>query len=198
MPVTDTRRGKHGHPFARGADMNLLRLPARTEDGAIHVVVESPRGSAVKLKYDGDLEAFTLSRPLVEGIVYPCDWGFVPSTCAPDGDPLDAMVVWDRSTFPGILLTCRMIGVLGVEQNSKRHPGQRERNDRIIAVPIGSPRHSEVRTVDDLSDRLKTEIEAFFLASTALEHKDLKFMGWSGIEAAERLISSSRAKATKS
>jgi hypothetical protein len=103
-----------GHAFAHGGGMNLLRLPARVRDGGIYIVVESPRGSAVKLKYDGDFEAFTLSRPLVEGIVYPCDWGFVPSTCAADGDPLDAMVVWDRSTFPGVVLRCRMLGVLGV------------------------------------------------------------------------------------
>ncbi len=172
--------------------MNLLTLPIRAQKGGIHIVIESPRGSAVKLKYDDNLEVFTLSRPLVEGIVYPCDWGFVPSTRAADGDPLDAMVVWDRSTFPGVVLSCRMLGVLGVEQNSKRYAGQRERNDRIVAVPIDSPRHSELQTVDDLPARLKSEIEAFFLASSAFENKDLKFMGWSGPEFAERLLISSR------
>jgi inorganic pyrophosphatase len=63
---------------------------------------------------------------------YPHDWGFVPSTKADDGDPLDIMVIHDAATFPGIVLTCRIIGVLQIEQKSK---GKAERNDRLFAVP---------------------------------------------------------------
>src|SRR5262245_25454473 len=66
--------------------MNLLTLPAFASAHAIDVVVESPRGSTVKLKYEPTLEAFGLSRPLPEGLVYPYDSGFVPSTRASDGD----------------------------------------------------------------------------------------------------------------
>src|SRR6185436_14449544 len=96
-------------------------------------------------------------------------------TCAADGDPLDGMVVWDRPSFPGVVLACRLIGVLAVEQNSKQKPGHRERNDRLIALPLDAPHYASIEGVDDLPARVKKEIESFFMASTAFEKKDLAF-----------------------
>jgi inorganic pyrophosphatase len=168
--------------------VNFEALPAFGKDETVNIVIESPRGSTLKLKYDPDLEAFSLSRPLVEGVMYPYDWGFVPSTLASDGDPLDAMVLWSHSSFPGVVLVCRLIGTLGVEQNSKRQPGRRERNDRVLALPVAAPGYAAIQDVSDLAQRTRDEIESFFLASTALEHKDIKFLGWSGAGAAYELV----------
>jgi inorganic pyrophosphatase len=175
--------------------VNLTTIPAFSTRSTIHVVIESPRGSTLKLKYAPQLEAVTLSRPLPSGLVYPYDWGFVPSTRAADGDPLDAMVLWDHISFPGMVLSCRLLGMLAVEQNGKASARQRQRNDRVFAVPIESPRYSSLRSVSDLSARTKRELEAFFLASTALEDKDVKFLGWSGSAAAGRLVRASLTKA---
>src|SRR5206468_3579937 len=94
----------------------LLAIPALDDSGSLHVVVESPRGSTCKFKYDPGLAALTLARPLPQGLVYPHDWGFVPSTKAPDGDPFDARIVWDGISHPGVVVTCRAVGVLLVEQ----------------------------------------------------------------------------------
>jgi inorganic pyrophosphatase len=80
---------------------NFINLPAFTEDGDVRVVIETPRGSRAKLAYDPELEAFTLSKSLLVGLTYPHDWGFVPSTKANDGDPLDIMVVHDCGDLPG-------------------------------------------------------------------------------------------------
>ena len=156
----------------------------------MHVVVESPRGSNFKLKFQPELGVFTLSRPLINGLTFPYDWGFVPGTRGPDGDPLDAMVLWDQSSFPGLVLSCRVIGALAVEQNSKRRPGQRERNDRVFAVPNAAPRASDLQDVGSLPSRLKAELERFFLASTGFEHKDLKFLGWPSAHEAQQIFMS--------
>jgi inorganic pyrophosphatase len=111
---------------------NFLNLPPFTEDGDVHVVVETPRGSRAKFAYDPKLETFILSKSLLTGLTYPHDWGFVPSTKADDGDPLDIMVIHDAATFPGIVLTCRVIGILQIEQKSK---GKAERNDGCSPYP---------------------------------------------------------------
>ena len=160
---------------------DLIRLPARGEDGALHVVVETPAGSRAKLKYSPSLGTFVLSRPLALGVSYPFDWGFVPGTRAPDGDPVDALVLSDAGTFPGVVLCCQPVALLQVEQNSKR--GGRERNDRIIAEPVPTRRPAM-----PLADRVKKELEAFFVAATFGERKALEILGWADAEAADRLV----------
>jgi inorganic pyrophosphatase len=171
--------------------MSLSTLSTYGSNGSVHVVVESPRGSTVKLKYDAALNAITLSRPLIEGLSYPFDWGFVPSTCAADGDPLDAMILWDRATFPGVVVPCRLIGLLAVEQNSKQRPGTRERNDRVIGVPWNAPKYHALKEVRDVESRVREELEAFFAGAAAFEDKDLKFLQWAGASAAYDLVKAS-------
>jgi inorganic pyrophosphatase len=165
----------------------LHKLPTRDKTRAFHVVVEAPRGSTVKLKYDPKLGAFTIARPLILGVSYPFDWGFVPGTRAPDGDPLDAMVVHDGVTYPGVVIPCVPLGVVKLSQKRKKDGG-RERNDRVIAVPAGAPRMAEVRDARDLPERVRDEIGQFFLTAVVMTGKDAKLLGWDGPEAADRLI----------
>jgi inorganic pyrophosphatase len=160
---------------------DLLGLPIRDDSGALHVVVETPGGSHNKLKYSRELGTFVLSRPLTLGIAYPFDWGFVPSTRAADGDPIDAMILSDAPTYPGVVVCCRPLAVLEVEQNAKT--GGRERNDRIVAEPVSAHRPSAT-----LTERVRQELEAFFMATTTLEGKDLRLLGWRGADAADALI----------
>jgi inorganic pyrophosphatase len=164
--------------------MNLAAIPARAADGAVRVVVESPRGSTVKLKYEPELGVFGISRPLPVGLSYPFDWGFVPGTSGADGDPVDAMVVWDVASYPGVVIPCRMLGVIQVEQNQGK---LRVRNDRILAAPFKAPR-LVWRTAADMPERLREEISWFFAAVVALENKNISILGWEGPAAAEELI----------
>jgi len=131
-----------------------------------------------------------LSRPLPLGLAYPYDWGFVPSTRAADGDPLDAFVLWDGASYPGIVLPCRPIGVLRAEQTNPTTHG-RERNDRVAVLPVKAPRWDPVRSVFDLSERTRLELERFFLGVVAFERKDLKLAGWAGPAEAMDLVRTS-------
>ena len=158
-----------------------------TEDGDVNVVVETPRGSRAKFAYDPKLETFILSKSLLTGLTYPHDWGFVPSTKADDGDPLD-MVIHDAATFPGIVLTCRIIGILQIEQKSK---GKAERNDRLFAVPRRSHAELGLRDVRDLSKPIQQELEKFFIATDELEDKKLEIIGWKGPKIAMKAIKDS-------
>lgn len=104
---------------------NLHDLPTWNDDGKLVCVVESPRGSIAKFKYDPALEVFTLNRALILGVRYPYNWGFVPSTMAEDGDPLDVMIFHDVPTFPGVAMACEPIGALLVTSSSSSSPPAR-------------------------------------------------------------------------
>jgi inorganic pyrophosphatase len=165
---------------------DLLKLPTRNNSGDVYVVVETPRGSAAKLEYDPELRVFTLSKALFLDLTYPYDWGFIPSTKGEDGDPIDALVLHDAATAPGLVLKCKIIGVLEVLQSEKGKKGIR--NDRLIAVPRDSHREKADKDARDLPKQMRQEIEKFFVATDELEAKVLKFLGWKGPKAGEQLI----------
>src|SRR3954469_11229204 len=155
----------------------MRNLTAFTEDRLLNVIVESPRGSSAKFKWVESLGLITLSRPLPTGLVYPCDWGFIPGTRAADGDPLDAFVLWDGHAYPGVLLQCRVIGMLRITQ-VPHATGVPERNDRIAAIPASDARANRIESVDDLPERVRRELEQFFQAVVAFEPKTVAIEGW--------------------
>jgi inorganic pyrophosphatase len=176
--------------------MRLDELPTFASHDTVHVVVESPRGSATKLKYDRTLGALTLSRALPTGLTYPHDWGFVPGTQASDGDPVDALVVSDCGTAPGIVIACRVLGVLEVTQNRRDAEG-RERNDRLVVVPESAHRFETITDVFMLPHRARDEIASFFVQATAFEGKDVQVLGWKGPADALALVRSSAKRPTQ-
>ena len=172
--------------------MNLAAIPAFASDEVVHVVVEAPRGSTLKLKYEPRWNVMSVSRPLPVGVTFPFDWGFVPSTLAPDGDPLDALVVWDVPSYPGVVIPCRVIGVLQVEQNrNKEDASVRVRNDRVLCIPVEARREHGVASIDAWPARVRQELEVFTLAAASLEGKDVRIAGWGDAAAALELVKSS-------
>ena len=167
---------------------NYLKFPTWADSGHVHAVVETPRGSRAKLEFDPKLGAFTLAKPLLAGLTYPYDWGFIPSTKAEDGDPLDVLIIHDAATYPGLVLTCKPIGVLEVLQSSK---GKKERNDRVFVVPDRSPFRGRSAGHPAAAIAGDKGVEKFFEATNALEAKTLKFLGWRGPAKAIKTIKKS-------
>ena len=171
--------------------MNLELLPSFAREDIFHVVIESPRGSTLKLKYCAEWEAMGISRPLPAGLVFPFESGFVPSTRNADGDPLDVFVVWDVCSFPGVVLSCRALGVLKVEQNAVNFDASRRiRNDRVIALPIETRREVDWQALEDIPARVRQEWIQFTIASGALDGKDAAAIGWGARNEALSLIRS--------
>lgn len=168
---------------------DYLRLPSCDSSGAVNAVVETPRLAPAKVKYDPVLGCFAVSRHLVAGLAYPYSWGFVPSTQAADGDPLDVMILGDMATYPGLVMPSRPIGILEVLQTEK---GRTFRNDRVFVVPVQEPRWSTLHSALDLPEAMRRELEQFFLASVAGTGKALHMCGWRDADNATRAIADAR------
>jgi len=139
----------------------LHRLPSRNDEGNVLAVIEASRGSRTKLKFDPTLGVLVLHGVLPEGLAYPYDFGFVPSTLADDGDPIDVLVLADEPTPPGAVVPCRLIGVLVALQGRGRDA---VRNDRLLAAAVHSRRYSEVRGLKGMAGEVLDEIQRFFVA----------------------------------
>ena len=152
---------------------------------ALNVIIETPKGSRNKFKYDEELGLFRLSGVLPAGAVFPFDFGFVPSTIGQDGDPLDVLVLMDEPAFAGCLVASRLIGVIEAEQTEE---DETSRNDRLIAVAANSHLHRDVHALHDLSDGLLTEIEHFFVSYNAVRGKQFKPAGRHDADQAIKLV----------
>src|SRR3954462_5904938 len=94
------------------------RLPPLDADDSetVPVVSETPKGSRNKYSFDAERKLFVLKRVLPVGMAFPYDFGFVPSTKAEDGDPVDVLVLMDEPAFAGCLVNCRAVGIIEAEQ----------------------------------------------------------------------------------
>lgn len=171
--------------------MNFLRdLEPFDDQGRLRVVVETPRGSDVKLKYSPADGGFVWSRGLPKGAIFPADFGFVPQTCAGDGDAVDALVIGASARFPGIVVPSRLVGALRVFQT--RDGGPEKDNHRLLVVPANEHRLADIARPADLGARRLAELEAFFAASLALTDKVVRFDGWAEPDEAHVLVEGAR------
>jgi inorganic pyrophosphatase len=174
------------------ADMRLDLIPPMLGKSDLRVVIETPKGCRNKYAYDPELEAICLRKLLPEGMVFPCDFGFIPQTSGEDGAPLDVLVLMDESTWPGCVVGCRLIGVMEAQQTES---GERRRNDRFIAVAQASLTFQHIRRPEDLPAWFMEQIEAFFMSYNKLEGKRFKPLRLAGTGPALKLIEAGRIKA---
>src|ERR1044072_6302036 len=175
--------------------INLSSLPAFDADSEdLNVLIETPKGSRNKFKYDEKRGLFKLSGVLPVGAVFPFDFGFIPSTLGGDGDPLDVLILMDEPAFPGCLIPARLIGVIEADQTEE---GETRRNDRLIAIAVDSRTHRDIRTLEDLNELLVDEIEHFFISYNEAKGKQFEPLGRYGPERARMVVEEGMKPLTK-
>jgi inorganic pyrophosphatase len=163
---------------------SLDQLPAWDHE-RIQAVIEAPRGSRNKYKYDPVSGQIRLDKVLPLGSAFPLNFGFIPSTQGEDGDPLDVLVVMDEPVFPGCVVTALLIGVIEAEQTEH---GKTIRNDRLVAVLDTTRNPATVHSIKELEGKMLDEIEHFFIAYNEEEGRKFKPIGRRGAKAAKELV----------
>lgn len=154
----------------------------------LHCLVEIPKGSRNKYVWDEDLDGIKLDRFLFSSVVYPTDYGFIPGTRSPKGEPLDAMVCVSEPTFPGCVIPVRVVAVFRTSDEA----GQ---DDKLLCVPHDDPNWSHLERLADLPERLRAEIEHFFSIYKEPEGKHVDVHGWEDRDVADALLAEARARA---
>lgn len=166
------------------ADPTKLK-PVDKKTGLVQVIIETPSGSRNKFAYDPDQGIFALKKVLPAGMVFPYDFGFLPQTIAPDGDPIDVLLLMDEPAYPGCAVKARLIGVIEGEQLDGK---KKIRNDRLVAVAEVNHMYANIRKLKDLPAKWLEEVQDFFVNYHGLEGKKYKLLGCKGEEVAFRLI----------
>jgi inorganic pyrophosphatase len=140
----------------------------------VDVVVETPRGSKYKYKFDEEQKRFRVKKILPSGLAFPYDFGFIPGTKGDDGDPLDILIISEDSFLHGSIVQCEIIGAIKASQTSD---DETVRNDRIISVPVMTMEKDKDVTLEDFSKQKIRELENFFIYYNKMEKKEFKPLG---------------------
>ena len=180
---------RNGSNADKAQGLQALPAKAKKNGETIRVVIETPKGSRNKYAYNPQDQVFDLKKVLPAGMTFPYDFGFVPSTLAEDGDPVDVLVLMDEPAFAGCVLKARIIGVIEGEQNGD---DGKERNDRIVAVERNNHSFADITEISDLGKHFVRELEEFFVNYHELSDEKYKVLGVKGIDRAIKLIEKSQ------
>ena len=162
----------------------------------VNVVIEVPiGGEPIKYELDKASGALVVDRFLYTSTRYPGNYGFIPHTLSGDGDPCDVIVANTRALVPGAVISCRIVGVLMMEDEAGL-------DEKLIAVPSAwlTRRYEHVGNYGDLPKITLEQIEHFFAHYKDLEpNKWVKILGWKDVEHARQLVVEGieRAKASR-
>ncbi len=152
-----------------------------------NVVIEiSANAPGIKYELDKDSGAVFVDRFIATPMHYPCNYGFIPSTLSEDGDPVDVLVVTPYPLPPGVVIRCRAVGMLAMEDEAGE-------DAKLVAVPVQklTSNYDKVHTIEDLPEILIKQITHFFEHYKDLEPgKWVKVKGWKDAAAAKAEITS--------
>lgn len=161
------------------------RKEGNKENITVQIMVEIPKGSRNKYEYDCEKKMIRFDRMLYSAVHYPSDYGFIIDTLALDGDALDALVLLWEPTFPGCIIEAKPVGVFNMQD-------EKGQDEKILCIPLSDPFWNHINDISDVPPHLLKEIEHFFAIYKDLEMKKTKVEGWSGREAAIKVIKESQ------
>jgi inorganic pyrophosphatase len=146
-----------------------------------NVIIEIPMNAdPIKYEVDEDSGAIFVDRFMATSMHYPCNYGYIPKTLADDGDPVDVLVITPVPLIPGVVVTCRPIGILKMQDEAGG-------DNKLIAVPIDKilSLYTQWRKPEDMNPLRLQTIQHFFEHYKDLEKgKWVKVIGWEGTGAA--------------
>lgn len=147
----------------------------------VEIIVEIPKGSQNKYVWDKHKRRVRLDRVLHSSIHYPSDYGFIVDTIAPDGRPVDVLILVTNPTFPGCSIQGKVIGCLKTRD-------EKGEDVKIIAVPVHDPRVRQIDSLEEVPEHVLKEIEYFFAAYKHLEGKPVEVEGWGDTDEAMAIL----------
>ena len=166
--------------------MSLQQVTAGAQaPDEFNVIIEIPMNAdPIKYEVDKATGALFVDRFMTTAMHYPCNYGYIPQTLSADGDPVDVLVVTPYPLTPGVVVTCRPIGMLNMEDEAGG-------DAKLLAVPIDKalPMYIRWRSPADVNAMRLNAIQHFFEHYKDLEpNKWVKVKGWQGSEAAKEEI----------
>lgn len=168
-------------------DISKLKSGKNPEAGEVNAFIEIPLGSDIKYELDKESGAIIADRFMFTAFRFPFNYGFIPNTLGEDGDPLDILVLGDRSLYPGTVISCIVIGMLEMEDEAGI-------DTKIVSVPTAKidPHYGEFKDITDVSEAIKSKMRHFFENYKALEKgKWVKLKDWKGKEEALGIVKKS-------
>ncbi len=147
----------------------------------VDALIEIPLGSRNKYEFNTKTGRIHLDRVLYSAMSYPAEYGHIENTLAPDGDPLDILVIAREPTFPGCMVPARVLGYLSTRDNGKE-------DYKLIAVADCDPRYDHVQKLEDVADYILKEIANFFETYKTLQQITVEVGQYHGLEEAIAVI----------
>ena len=152
---------------------------------AFNVIIEIPMNAdPIKYEVDKASGAIFVDRFMSTSMNYPTNYGYVPRTLSGDGDPVDVLVITPVPLIPGVVVTCRALGILKMQDEAGE-------DGKVLAVPTNKilSIYTQWRSHEDLNPARLHTIAHFFEHYKDLEPgKWVKILGWDGVDAAKKEI----------
>lgn len=145
----------------------------------VNCVVEIPKDTNAKIEYDPELRMFKLDRFLISSMRYPLSYGFIPQTIGEDDDPLDIVVYGSQPVPTGIIVECRIIGGLNMEDKGVK-------DYKLMAVPISIEK--KLDDITKIEDNLLSITKDFFRNYKNMHGKRVLVKNWFGKGRAQKII----------